>query len=79
MVNRLGVTVVEAMEITQVVTAKSQSAMGASSHPAFMNNCLTISHTYYPYLLSREVALSPFEVAWERGWCGHGECWHFIL
>ena len=46
MVTRLGVAVVEAMEIVQVVTAKSGSARGASCHPAFMSNCLTISHIY---------------------------------
>ena len=62
MVNRLGVTAVEAIEILQVVTAKSLSARGASCHPAVMSNCLTISHTCYPYLLSRGVVIGPFEV-----------------
>ena len=42
MVTRLGVAVFEAMEIAQVVTAKSRSARGASCHPAFMDNCLTL-------------------------------------
>ena len=42
---RLGETVVEAMEIVQVVTAKSRNVRGASCHPAFMSNCLAISHT----------------------------------
>ena len=45
MVTRLGVTVVQATEIVQVVTAKSWSATGASCHPAFMSICLTIGHT----------------------------------
>ena len=42
MVTRLGVAVFEAMEIVQVVTAKSRSARGASCHQAFMGNCLTL-------------------------------------
>ena len=45
MVAMLGVTVVEAMEIVQVVTAKSWGVRGASCHSAFMRNYLTISHT----------------------------------
>ena len=45
MVTRLGVTVVEAMEIEEVVTAKSRGGGGALCYPAFMSNCLTISHT----------------------------------
>ena len=57
MVTRLGVTVVEAMEIVQVVTAKSWGVRGGSCHPAFMRNCLTISHTCYPYRLSSRVAI----------------------
>ena len=32
---------------------KSQSVRGGSPHPAFMANCLTISHTYQPYLPSK--------------------------
>ena len=60
MVTRLGVT--EAMDILQVVTAKSWSARGASCYPAFMSNCLTISHTCYSYLHSRGVTIGPFEV-----------------
>ena len=62
MVNRLGVTVVQATEIVQVLTAKSWSARGASCHLAFMSICLTISHTCYPYLLIRGVAIGQFEV-----------------
>ena len=42
---RLVVTVVEAMETVQAVTAKSGGARGAPCHPAFMSNCFTISHT----------------------------------
>ena len=42
---RLGVNVVEAMEIVQIFTAKSRSVMGASCHLPFMSNCLTIGHT----------------------------------
>ena len=53
---------VEPMEIVPVVTAKSSSARGASCHPAFISNCLTISHTCKPYLLSRGVAIGPSEV-----------------
>ena len=45
MVTRLGVTVVEAMESEEVVTAKSRGGGGALCYPAFMSNCLTISHT----------------------------------
>ena len=45
MVARLGVTVVEAMEIVQVVPPKSRSDREASCHPAFMSTCLTINHT----------------------------------
>ena len=45
MVTRLAVTLVEAMDTVQVVTAKSWSARGARCHPDFMSNCLTISHT----------------------------------
>ena len=44
MLTKLGVTVVEAKEIAQVVTANSWSARRASCHPASMTNCLTISH-----------------------------------
>ena len=73
---RLGMTVVEAMDILQVVTAKSWSARGASFHPAFMSNCLTISHTCYHYLHSRRVTIGPFEVicrarlqSWGRWTC----------
>ena len=29
---------------------KSRNVRGASRHPAFMGNCLTSSHTCYPYL-----------------------------
>ena len=36
---------------------KSRNARGASYHPAFMRNCLTISHLYQPYLTSRLVIL----------------------
>ena len=43
MVTRLGVTVVEVLEIEQVVTAKSWSARGAFCQPTFMNNFLTIN------------------------------------
>ena len=43
MVTRLGVTVVEVMEIEQVVTAKSWSARVAFCQPAFMSNFLTIN------------------------------------
>ena len=53
---------VEPMEIVQVVTAKSSSARGASCHPAVISNCLTISHTCKPYLLSTGVAIGPSEV-----------------
>ena len=58
---------VEAMEIVQVVTAKSWGARGASCHPAFMSNYLTISHTCKPYLLSRRAAIGLFEVVIEKG------------
>ena len=78
MVTRLGVTVVEAMEIVQVVTAKSRGGGGALCCQAFMSNCLTISHTCQPYRLSRGVAVGLFEVVvgkeilWlERGWACH--------
>ena len=53
---------VEPMEIVQVVTAKSSSARGAFCHPAVISNCLTISHTCKPYLLSTGVAIGPSEV-----------------
>ena len=42
--NRERLTVVKAMTIVQVVTAKFWSATGVARHPAFMNSCLTISH-----------------------------------
>ena len=45
-VTRLGVAVVEAMEIVEIVTAKSWIARCASSHPAFMGSCLTISYNF---------------------------------
>ena len=62
MVTRLAVTLVEAMDTVQVVTAKSWSARGARCHPAFMSNCLTISHTCQPYFLNRGVSIGSFEV-----------------
>ena len=68
MVTRLGVTVVEAMEIVQVVTTKSRGDGGALCYQAFMSNCLTISHTCQPYRLSRGVAIGLFEVV-----CGQGD------
>ena len=68
MVARLGVTVVEAMEIVHVVKATSRSARGACCFPAFMSNCLAISHTCQPYLLCIGVAVGPFEVG-----CGEGD------
>ena len=37
----------------QNVSAKSRSARGASHQPAFMGNCLTISHMFLPCLPSR--------------------------
>ena len=70
----------EAMEIVQVVTAKSLSARGASCHPAFMRNCLTISQTCYPYLLSRGISTGLFEVLYGEGdaavigWVGMSYC-----
>ena len=59
---RLGVTVIEAKEIVQFVTAKSWSTRGASCHLAFMGNCLIISHIY---LLSKGVG--PFKVVCMEG------------
>ena len=32
-------------------SAKYKSARGASHHSAFMSSCLTISHTYFVYLV----------------------------
>ena len=61
-------TVVERMESVQVVTAKYRSAREASSHPTFMSNYLTISHTCYPCLPCRGVGIGPFEVV-----CGAGD------
>ena len=65
---RQGVTLFEAIEIIQVVTAKFRSTRGASCHPAFMSNCMTISRACLPYFLSRGVAIGPFEVV-----CGEGD------
>ena len=42
--------------IMQIVLAKSWSTRGASDQPAFMDNCLTISHTCLPCLPSRWVS-----------------------
>ena len=53
---------IEPMEIVQVFLAKSSSARGSSCHSDFISNCLTISHTCKPYLLSRGVAIGPSEV-----------------
>ena len=64
---RLGVTVVEAIEIVQVVTAKSRRAWGACCHPAFMSNCRTVSHTYETHVFSRGVAIGLFELVCEEG------------
>ena len=77
---RLTVTVVEVMEIVQVAIAKSRSARGAFCHSAFISNCLTISHTCQPYLLSTGVATCPFEVVCRgRRGCGHRKSGHVIL
>ena len=35
-----------------IMSAKSGSMRGTSRYPVFMSNCLTISHTCYPYLPS---------------------------
>ena len=40
-------------EHMQIVSAKSRRVKGASHQPAFMGNCLTISHTCLPCLPSR--------------------------
>ena len=61
-------TVLELMEIVQLVTAKFRSAKVASFYPAFISNCLTIGHNCQPYLLSTGVAIGPFEVS-----CGEGD------
>ena len=44
-VNRLRTTVL-------IASVKIPDCRGASHHPAFIGNCLTISHTYYPYLFT---------------------------
>ena len=64
---RLGVTLVEAIEIVQVVTAKSRRAWGACCHPAFMSNCWTVSHTYETHVFSRGVAIGLFGLVCEEG------------
>ena len=46
------ISVVEMYSIMQLALAKYLSVSGASCHPAFMDNCNTISHTCYPYLPS---------------------------
>ena len=38
------------VNIRQIVLAKSHIARGASHQPAFIGNCLTVSHTYLPCL-----------------------------
>ena len=39
-----------------IASAKSQSVRGASHQPAFMDSCLTISHTCLPCLPSASVS-----------------------
>ena len=67
-------------------SAKSQSAREASHQPAFMSNCLTISHTVLPLLPSgRTVFWSDLEslgrwkggrvVSWEGGKDGRAVSW----
>ena len=41
-----------------IALAKPRSMRGASHHPAFMSNCLTISHTCLPCLPSGRVSPS---------------------
>ena len=40
-----------------VLRLKFSSAKGASFHPAFIGNCPTISHMFWPYMTSRWVLL----------------------
>ena len=40
-------------QLCLLLRLKSWNVRGASHHPAFMGNCLTMSHTCQPYLPSR--------------------------
>ena len=54
----------------QIALAKSRSARGAFHQPAFKGNCLTISHTSFPYLPSKLVspcALCPLMIGLNSG------------
>ena len=59
--------------ILYIASAKSRSARGASHQPAFMNSCLTISHTCLTFLPSggtlpfwSDLFVVGWVVIWER-------------
>ena len=49
----------------QIALAKSRSVRGASRHPAFMDNCPTISHVLIRIYLVRE--LLSVRLSWSVG------------
>ena len=59
----------------QIASAKSESPMGASNQSAFIGNCLTISHTFFPCSFAEELVICSIP---SNNWAIWWFCWRFF-